>query len=229
VRPHYQIPIEDCGEPLVPLPLDAFAREDPHPYAKLGAPYGDRSPFMVRQTVLDRLCQAQRYLQQQQPWRILIFDAYRPLAVQQFMVDYTVAQLVAERHLNRDRLTPAQHQAILDDVYQFWAPPNPDPAMPPPHSTGAAVDITLIDENHHPVAMGSPIDELSPRSYPDHYRHSDHPQAALFHQHRQVLRQVMERAGFCQHPQEWWHFSWGDQRWAWQTQIQPAIARYGSV
>jgi D-alanyl-D-alanine dipeptidase len=35
----------------------------------------------------------------------------------------------------------------------------------------------------------------------------------------------MEVAGFAQHPNEWWHFSHGDQLWAWRQQ-QP-IAHYG--
>ena len=25
----------------------------------------------------------------------------------------------------------------------------------------------------------------------------------------------MEQAGFVQHPNEWWHFSYGDQLWSW--------------
>ena len=35
----------------------------------------------------------------------------------------------------------------------------------------------------------------------------------------------METAGFAQHPNEWWHFSLGDQLWAWRTGGQ--TARYG--
>ena len=232
LKPHYQIPIQDCGEPLVPLPADEFAFQHPHAYVNLGAPYGDRSPFFVRQGVLDRLRTAQAQLSiHHGDWRILIFDAYRPIAVQQFMVDYTLAELLDKRQLEGDRLTRDQRQHLLDEVYQFWAPPSADPATPPPHSTGAAVDITLVDGHGQPIDMGSPIDEMSPRSYPDHYQAAiaTHPQAAQFHAHRLLLRQVMTTAGFCQHPQEWWHFSWGDQRWVWQETVQPAIARYGGL
>jgi D-alanyl-D-alanine dipeptidase len=38
---------------------------------------------------------------------------------------------------------------------------------------------------------------------------------------------VMGEAGFAQHPGEWWHFSWGDQLWAWRTQQPGAV--YGRV
>ncbi|MCU0569646.1 MAG: D-alanyl-D-alanine dipeptidase [Oculatellaceae cyanobacterium Prado106] len=213
MKPYQKVPIAECGEPLVPIPLDQFSAEQPHPYVKLGAPYGDRSPYFLRQRVLDHLWQAQKLLQQEYPtWRIQIFDAYRPIAVQQFMVDYSFAQLVSDRGLHPDQLTPQQQQKILEEVHQFWAVPNPDPAMPPPHSTGGAIDLTLVDGEGRAIDMGSPIDEMSPRSYPDHF--ATVPESP-FHRHRSLLKQVMLAAGFRQHPQEWWHFSQGDQLWAW--------------
>ena len=36
---------------------------------------------------------------------------------------------------------------------------------------------------------------------------------------------VMLKAGFVQHPNEWWHFSYGDQLWAWKNKT--AFAIYG--
>ncbi|WP_413325826.1 M15 family metallopeptidase [Synechococcus sp. MIT S9503] len=37
----------------------------------------------------------------------------------------------------------------------------------------------------------------------------------------------MTEAGFARHPNEWWHFSHGDQLWAWQRKMDEAI--YASV
>ena len=78
--------------------------------------------------------------------------------------------------------------------------------------------------------MGSPIDEISPRSYPDYYTSEpDKP----YHAHRQLLRDVMGSAGFLRHLEEWWHFSLGDQMWAWlynqENSTPQQKARYGSV
>ena len=42
----------------------------------------------------------------------------------------------------------------------------------------------------------------------------------VFHERRELLRSVMEEAGFQRHPIEWWHFSYGDQLWAHFTQQQ---------
>ena len=234
MKPHYGIPITECGEPLVPIPLERFAWVSPHPYMALAAPYGDKSPFFVRQTVLERLHQAQAYLQEQRSgWRLQIFDAYRPLGVQQFMVDYTFQTVVAEAGLDSTIMTEAERQTILERVYEFWAPPLADPATPPPHSTGAAIDLTLVDQIGSPVEMGSAIDELSPRSYPNYFATSVNIEEQRYDADRQLLCESMESAGFLRHPKEWWHFSYGDQLWAWlYQQANPdsrAIARYGRV
>ncbi len=223
MKPYQQVAIADCGEPLVELPAAEFVRVEPHPYAVLGAPYGDRSPFFVRQGVLERLRLAQANLQNHCPgWRIQVFDAYRPIAVQQFMVDYTFQDLVRSQGLDPATLSDAQQHDLWQQVYQFWAVPSDNPATPPPHSTGAAVDVTLLDASGQPADMGSPIDELSPRSYPDYFApwadpaSADYdPARAIAHQNRQRLARALQSAGFCRHPHEWWHFSFGDQLWAW--------------
>lgn len=244
MKPYQHITILDCGEPLVPIPLSRFAVEEPHPYVKVGAPYGDKSPYYLRQGVLDCLLEAQRSLQGFHPgWQIQIFDAYRPIAVQQYMVEYTFAQTVQAQGLKVETLSEADRQTILEQVYQFWAVPSDNPNTPPPHSTGAAIDITLLDQTGTPVNMGSPIDEMSPRSAPDYFATPPDPllqekllpegDRQTIHQNRQLLKQVMTAAEFRQHPREWWHFSFGDQLWAWQiNQAKPGmqqVARYGKV
>jgi zinc D-Ala-D-Ala dipeptidase len=49
-----------------------------------------------------------------------------------------------------------------------------------------------------------------------------------YHHHRSLLHSAMSAAGFRQHPNEWWHFSLGDQLWAWQTG-NAAVAKYGNA
>ncbi|MBD1838031.1 D-alanyl-D-alanine dipeptidase [Coleofasciculus sp. FACHB-64] len=234
MKPYQQIVIVECGEPLTAIPLEQFAVVSPHPYEKLGATYGDRSPYYLRQGVLESLIAAQHQLAVTNPdWRIDLFDAFRPVEVQQFMVDYTFAEVVQAQGLNLIELTEAQRQAIWEIVYQFWAPPNLDPAMPPPHSTGAAVDITLVDNTGKTIDMGGEIDEISARSHPDYYANSIQPVEQQYHSHRQLLNDVMLQAGFRRHPNEWWHFCLGDQMWAWlcnqENPHHPVTARYGRV
>ena len=73
------------------------------------------------------------------------------------------------------------------------------------------------------LAMGSPIDAIGAVSEPEHFRRlaaslpdgEERQQALFWDHHRTLLGQVMSGAGFVRHPNEWWHFSWGDQLWAW--------------
>lgn len=243
-KPYFQIPIVESGETLVPIPQDCFAFERPHPYEVLGAPYEQTSPYYLREGVLVALQEAQQHLQQVRPnWQILIFDAYRPIAVQAFMVNFTYGQVLQEKGWQAHALSAAQQDQAWQEVYQLWAPPNCDPEAPPPHSTGAAVDVTLFDtQGQIPVFMGSDIDELSVRSHPQYFAeqasnpHTPTEEKQLAEQadyHRTLLDQVMRQAGFQRHRQEWWHFCLGDQMWVWLTQQeQPHLsltARYGGI
>ncbi len=232
MKPYQTVPICDRGEPLVPIPRDRFAVVQPHPYQVLGAPYGSQSPYSLRAGVLTALIEAQDKLQQERSgWRLQIFDAFRPLVVQRFMVEHTFLEQVQARGWETETLTAAQRDAVMAEVVQFWAIPSDDPATPPPHSTGAAVDLTLVTAAGEPVDMGSPIDEVSPRSHPNHFAAGATANAQAVHAHRTLLNQVMESAGFRRHPNEWWHFSLGDQLWAWQRRQETGsdkfLAHYG--
>jgi D-alanyl-D-alanine dipeptidase len=233
LRPWSSIPIHECGEPLLPLPPDVL-RIEPHPYASVGAPYGEgASPFRLRQGVIERLRLAQCRLQDARPeLQLAIFDAWRPLAVQRYMVEFSIAGECAARGVDAAVNGPAR-DAVVAEVGRFWAPPSDDPTTPPPHSTGAAVDLTLARLDGALLDMGSAIDAIGAVSEPEHYREraersGDHDQRERFrcwHARRSLLREAMAAAGFAQHPNEWWHFSWGDQLWAWRSG-QP-IAIYG--
>ncbi len=228
LRPWSPVPIEDNGEPLIALPAELL-RLEPHPYAALGAPYGQAGcPFRLRQGVVERLLQAQDALQQQHSWRLAVFDAWRPLAVQAFMVEHALREECRVRGVDPQQASP-ERAAVAAEVGRFWAPPSADPATPPPHSTGAAVDLTLAGPAGALLTMGGAIDAIGEVSEPEHYASAaaadPSSPAADWHRRRRLLQEVMMAAGFCQHPNEWWHFSHGDQLWAWRSGTPRA--RYG--
>ena len=232
LRPWNDKPIRDCGELLTQIPL-SLHRLEPHPYACLGAPYGvGADPFCLRSGVNDHLLSAQDQLQLQHPeLRLAIFDAWRPIPVQAFMVEHAISEECRRRGLSCDlsnRSTALQE--VIDVVGRFWAPPSLDPLTPPPHSTGAAVDLTLADSNGMPLDMGGEIDAIGDISEPNYYAEAaiveSESEVQLWHYRRRTLAEAMLKVGFCQHPNEWWHFSFGDQLWAWSNGIAEAF--YGA-
>jgi len=108
---------------------------------------------------------------------IKIFDAYRPVRATLAMVEWT-------RRVNRPDL--------LSDGYI---------ASRSRHNLGLAVDLTLIDlATRRELEMGTPFDTFSSAA---HTANASGDVAA----NRQKLKAAMEREGFLNYDQEWWHFS----------------------
>lgn len=160
-RPWHSVSIDDCGESLRPL-RSVLTCMEPHPYVSLGAPYGNGAdPFCLRQGVRSRLLAAQVHLQGitmgtgLHPLRFGIFDAWRPVSVQAFMVNHAIEQECARQGIDpEDSEQLNRLESVRSEVARFWAPPSSDFLIPPPHSTGAAVDLTLIDAKGSPLDMG---------------------------------------------------------------------------
>ncbi len=232
-RPWTDFPISDCGEPLEFLPDSLYCLR-PHPYQSLGAPYGEgQCPWKLRFGLISLLHQAQKSLQKKEPMlQLAIFDAWRPIQVQAFMVDYSINKECSTRGLVRDDKSDLLAvKEVVDQVEQFWAMPDYSKVNPPPHSTGGAIDLTIATIKGFPLDMGGEIDCIGPVSFPNHYRQEallrPTSQEYLWHERRNLLSDVMGQAGFVQHPNEWWHFSYGDQLWAWTNRLSNAI--YGQI
>ena len=199
-----RVSIKECGQKLVEL-SNNFARFSPHPYLHVDAPYGSKSPFFVREEVLARLHVAQRKLNSiKAGYKLKIFDAYRPLSVQKYMIEYDTKRYTKEI------------------VQKFWSPISDDVELsPPPHSTGSAIDLSIVDDNGIELEMGTKIDEFVEASASNFNNLSSTCRA-----NRALLVKVMSDAGFTQLPTEWWHFSYGDQIWAIENNSD---AKYGLI
>ena len=69
------------------------------------------------------------------------------------------------------------------------------------HNLGLAVDLTLIDlGSGKELEMGTPFDTFSPAA---HTANATGEAAA----NRQRLKAAMEREGFTNYDQEWWHYT----------------------
>jgi len=232
-KPWINLKINECNEPLISIPESIF-RLTPHPYMSLGAPYlNGADPWVLRRSVLQRLIQAQQYLFEFNPkLQLALFDAWRPISVQKFMFNYTIQEICKSKGIDIHNLSKnVDITDVIEEVGRFWAKPTSNPLTPPPHSTGAAIDLTLADMTGKPLDLGGEIDFIGAESTPDFYEkgHTSLPcsKHQIFHSRRSLLFSVMEQAGFVQHPNEWWHFSYGDQLWSWLSKKGNAI--YGAT
>jgi len=106
-------------------------------------------------------------------YRLKIFDGFRP----------TEAQWVLWRHF-----------------------PNPDyiadPSTGSRHSTGTAVDLTLVDASTgRDLDMGTSFDDMTPSSW-----HGDTAIPVGAQRNRMILLGIMTAAGFDFFRNEWWHY-----------------------
>ena len=222
-----KIPIKDNGDKLIAIP-SCLKFLDPHPYFHLGAPYKDKtSIWKLREEVVNRLVKVNDYLISKSSFNLLIYDSWRPLEVQEFMFKKAFLLECEKLDIDASLKNMKSYPYILKKVEKFWAYPSFDSRCPPPHSTGGALDVCLSDKEGNLVEMGSKVDQMDETSNPDFYSNKKNEKAIIWDSRRNLLRDIMTKFGFAQHPNEWWHFSYGDQLWAWKNKKENAI--YGKV
>ena len=222
-----KIPIKDNGDKLIAIP-SYLNFLDPHPYSHLGAPYQDKtSIWKLREEVVNRLLKVNDYLISKNSFYILIYDSWRPLEVQEYMFKRAFLLECEKLDIDTSLENMRFYPSILKKVEKFWAYPSFDSNCPPPHSTGGALDVCLSDQDGNLVEMGSMVDQMDETSNPYFYANKTNEEAIIWNSRRNLLKEVMNKFGFAQHPNEWWHFSYGDQLWAWKNKKDNAI--YGKI
>ncbi len=142
---------------------------------------------------------------------LFLFDAWRPRAVQAYFHDVWMPAELKRRDPGLSGV------ALTEEVERYWAAPSTDANSPAPHATGAAVDLSLRWKGGDLLWMGSLFDDVTALAHRDRFEKTD-PEFSFSHQearaNRRLLHWLMAEEGFVGHPDEWWHFSWGDQLWA---------------
>ncbi|WP_405669039.1 D-alanyl-D-alanine carboxypeptidase family protein (plasmid) [Streptomyces sp. NBC_01166] len=199
------IPVHECGEPLVDVRDHSF-RVDPRKHDPLGA-------FAhVREGVLARLEHARSLLPAGTD--LLFIEGYRPPALQQhYFTEY------------RDELATAHPDWAADQLHQdasrYVSPPEIAP-----HSAGAAVDVTLVDQDGHELDLGTRVNASPEESDGACFTHARNLSGRARH-HRTLLLNAMENAGFTNYATKFWHFSVADR---YNVLIRQAPhARYGPI
>ena len=228
MKPWYQIPIVDNNEKLISIPREIDFVE-PHPYLALGAPYKSRRRiWSLREGVVSRLIKANNYLQTiHKNYSLILYDSWRPIEVQYYMFYLAFESECEKRGLNIHPNEFNSYPEIIKKVEKFWAFPSFDEKFPPPHSTGGAIDLSIVDSSGKLIDMGCEIDKMDDSAFPAFYKDRNSKESTIWDDRRNLLKKVMLEFEFVQHPNEWWHFSYGDQLWAWTNQNENAI--YGKI
>ena len=228
MKPWNLIPIVDNNEKLMLIPggIDLI---NPHPYLALGAPYKSRRRiWSLREGVVSRLIKANNYLQTiHKNYSLILYDSWRPIEVQSYMFFLAFENECKRRGLKIKSNEINSYPDIIKAVEKFWAYPSFDNKCPPPHSTGGAIDLAITDTSGELIDMGCEIDNMDISATPGFYKDRKSKESIIWDDRRNLLKHVMLKFEFAQHPNEWWHFSYGDQLWAWTNQNSNAI--YGKI
>ena len=168
---------------------------------------GSSPSIMARKTVRDMLHEAEALLPEGHHFRI--YDAYRPVAIQQFFWDYFRSKFRNEN--------PEFSDEELDNFTRTCVSmPSYNILRPAVHSTGGAVDLTIVGPDGEVLEMGTDFDEFNSATWT--YAFEPDSGTGLVNEtardNRRLLYNVMTEVGFTNLPSEWWHFDYGDGMWA---------------
>lgn len=149
--------------------------------------YDTLNRLFVQKDVAEKLKLCQTYLKDTMPnYSLLIYDGVRPLQVQREMWNAL------------DSIPTSRRGKFVSN-----------PAFGSVHNFGAAVDITICDENGTPIDMGAGYDDFNEIAFPSlewKFLKSGELSKEQW-QNRKLLREVMKSQGFRNIPSEWWHFN----------------------
>lgn len=209
------ITIHENYEPLVDLRKTKDIIYGPSPEIPNNTDY-----TFMRKTVYEKLKQANALLPKS--IHFCLYESYRSLDLQKNLFD--------ARYERVQNAHPDWSKAeLFHETTKLVSPLiNLDGSKNiPPHSTGAAIDVYLIDDAGKPLDMG-----IHPKDWMDDKdslisltdSQSISPTAKA---NRKIMSEVLEKVGFVNYPTEYWHWSYGDKYWAFMTN-QPS-ALYDSV
>lgn len=208
------MPIKENHEPMVDLTQQTEIAYGPSPEIPDNTDY-----TKMRQAVYDKLREAQRLLPK--GLHFCLYEAYRSLGLQKKLFDKRY-NIVAAQHpdWSKDKLF-IETTKLVSPVTNLDGSHNI-----PPHSTGGAIDVYLIDDQGHAVDMG-----VHPKDWVDDGGANAMTDSTVISKqatkNRRIMSRVLAKVGFVNYPTEYWHWSYGDRYWAFQDKQPHAI--YNSI
>ncbi len=204
--------IDDTGERLISLSENGFLCESQYYLQKI--PNSLRDCY-ARESVVNMLKLAESKLPHR--LRFKIYDAYRPIQVQQYLWDMYREKV--------EILYPDLSSEEIDAKTGFFvSKPSYDVKKPSLHNTGGAIDVTIVYDERYALNMGTLFDDFTKRAWTNHFEddYSDGEVNPEVRDNRRLLYTVMIEAGFTNLPSEWWHYDYGTKFWSYFKQ-KPAL------
>lgn len=166
----------------------------------------------VREEVYCLLINAAKKLPQ--GYKFMILDAWRPFALQKELYNVYSSNIIKDFGLGK-----CGEECKKSVIKKYVSEPLEDVKVPPVHTTGGAIDLTIIDKNGLELDMGTRFDAFSDRAATCYYESGSNDR---IRDNRRMLYNIMTSEGFTNLPSEWWHFDYGDSFWAYYNN-RPAI------
>jgi zinc D-Ala-D-Ala dipeptidase len=173
----------------------------------------------VREEVAKRLLKAAQLLPV--GYKLLIWDGFRPFEVQRSIFEQYYAEL-------KEANPSLDDEQLIKMTKKYVSYPTLNQRSPAPHNTGGAVDLTIVGANEKPLYMGTEFDaftkESATRFFEEKLQHEGDliEKEKLALENRRLLYHILTEVGFTNYHEEWWHFDFGDQWWAKQTNVSHA-------
>ncbi|MDM5340239.1 M15 family metallopeptidase [Fictibacillus enclensis] len=190
-------------EPLISL-TGVSPRIEVYPFYYHNHLPGSENDCFLRNGTVEKLINAAEQLPS--GLKLVVLDGWRSYETQLAIYE------TIKKDLEDQQLTPEEMQI---EISKYVAIPTRDLMKPSPHLTGGAVDLTLANEQGW-IDMGTGFDDFTEKAQLEWYERkaSLSPQEKTIRDYRRLLRQVMENAGFVSNSEEWWHYDYGNRRWA---------------
>lgn len=182
-------------------------------YPKLGMQNAIKKS-LIRKEVLERLLIACTILPQGLAFRI--WDIYRTWSLQNELYYAYKPEIIKQFKL--ENLSPEEQERIISNYVSI---PNKNEVLPPLHTTGGSVDLTIIDlVTGKDLDFGIGFDDFSDLTNTASYEKENSD--VLVRDNRRLLYNIMIEAGFTNLPSEVWHYDYGNRSWGYYKK-KPAI------
>ena len=166
------------------------------PFYKMAGYKNANSKLFTRPLVYEKLLKISELLPND--FKLKIWDAWRPFNLQVELYRGYRKGIIKDYHL--ENASFAEQEKV---VTKFVSYPEKNEINPPVHTTGGAVDLTIVDSNNIELDMGTKFDSFEKNAVIFYYEKCQDKDALLcIRNNRRLLYNLMIQNGFTNLPSE---------------------------